>query len=116
MSRRSAWAALTVFAVAVLAFGVASRTSPHGYPARDALVPSGWLTDDSFLTGYGLAQAMPGPLFAVAAYLGALAARAAGLGSITRYGSVPGMTAQTWPSPPPRSRHCRRGAHRHFSS
>jgi chromate transporter len=38
---------------------------------RGALVPSGWLTEDSFLAGYGLAQAVPGPLFTVAAYLGA---------------------------------------------
>jgi chromate transporter len=39
---------------------------------RAALVP-GWLSDDEFLGGYGLAQAVPGPLFTVAAYLGALA-------------------------------------------
>lgn len=41
---------------------------------RDALVPSGWLTDDSFLAGYGLVQAVPGPLFTFAAYLGAAVA------------------------------------------
>lgn len=35
------------------------------------LVPAGWLTDSTFLAGYGAAQAMPGPLFAFAAYLGA---------------------------------------------
>ena len=34
------------------------------------LVTPGWLGADAFLTGYGLAQAVPGPLFAVAAYLG----------------------------------------------
>jgi chromate transporter len=39
---------------------------------RDALVPAGWLSDDVFLAGYGLAQAVPGPLFALAAYLGAV--------------------------------------------
>lgn len=38
---------------------------------RDAMVPAGWISDESFLTGYGLAQAMPGPLFTLAAYLGA---------------------------------------------
>lgn len=43
---------------------------------RDALVPSGWLTDDSFLAGYGLVQAVPGPLFTFAAYLGAAIAPA----------------------------------------
>ena len=35
------------------------------------VVPQGWVTDDSFLAGYGAAQAVPGPLFAFAAYLGA---------------------------------------------
>jgi chromate transporter len=38
---------------------------------RDALVPPGWLTDGSFLSGYGAVQAAPGPLFTFAAYLGA---------------------------------------------
>jgi chromate transporter len=38
---------------------------------RDAMVPPGWISDDRFLTGYGLAQAVPGPLFTLAAYLGA---------------------------------------------
>lgn len=43
---------------------------------RDALVPSGMLTDDVFLAGYGVAQAVPGPLFTLSAYLGAAAAPA----------------------------------------
>lgn len=38
---------------------------------RAEVVPRGWLTDDQFLAGYGAAQALPGPLFAFAAYLGA---------------------------------------------
>ena len=38
---------------------------------RAELVPRGWLSDDQFLAGYGAAQALPGPLFALAAYLGA---------------------------------------------
>jgi chromate transporter len=42
---------------------------------QQALVP-GWLSDDRFLAGYGFAQAMPGPLFTLAAYLGATAAPA----------------------------------------
>ena len=37
-----------------------------------AVVPPGWISDESFLAGYGVAQAIPGPLFAFAAYLGAL--------------------------------------------
>ena len=35
-----------------------------------AVVPPGWLDNDSFLAGYGAAQAVPGPLFTFAAYLG----------------------------------------------
>ena len=104
VSRVSASAVLTVFALVFVALAVLSRISPHGYPAlalvfyragalvfggghvvlpllRDALVPPGWLTDDSFLTGYGLAQAVPGPLFTVSAYLGAVAAHPAPLGA-----------------------------------
>ena len=38
---------------------------------RAELVPRGWLTDAQFLAGYGAAQALPGPLFAFSAYLGA---------------------------------------------
>jgi len=37
---------------------------------REAFVPPGWVTDDAFLAGYGAAQAVPGPLFSFAAYLG----------------------------------------------
>lgn len=36
------------------------------------VVPPGWVTDDAFLAGYGAAQAVPGPLFTFAAYLGAM--------------------------------------------
>lgn len=36
------------------------------------VVGPGWVTDDAFLAGYGAAQAVPGPLFAFAAYLGAV--------------------------------------------
>jgi chromate transporter len=35
------------------------------------VVPSGWVSNDSFLAGYGAAQAVPGPLFTFAAFLGA---------------------------------------------
>lgn len=35
-----------------------------------ATVPPGWLGNDAFLAGYGAAQAVPGPLFTFAAYLG----------------------------------------------
>ena len=36
------------------------------------VVPSGLVTNDAFLAGYGAAQAVPGPLFTFAAYLGAV--------------------------------------------
>jgi len=37
---------------------------------REAFVTPGWVSDDTFLAGYGAAQAVPGPLFTFAAYLG----------------------------------------------
>jgi chromate transporter len=40
---------------------------------REAFVTPGWVSDDAFLAGYGAAQAVPGPLFTFAAYLGAVA-------------------------------------------
>ncbi len=39
---------------------------------RDAIVVPGWVGEEVFLSGYGAAQAMPGPLFSFAAYLGVL--------------------------------------------
>ncbi len=38
-----------------------------------AFVTTGWVSQDAFLAGYGAAQAVPGPLFTFAAYLGAVA-------------------------------------------
>lgn len=35
------------------------------------VVPSGWVSNDAFLAGYGAAQAVPGPLFTFASFLGA---------------------------------------------
>ena len=39
---------------------------------EQSTVESGWLQEDVFLAGYGAAQALPGPMFALSAYLGAL--------------------------------------------
>ena len=36
------------------------------------VVPRGWVSPEAFLAGYGAAQAVPGPLFSFAAYLGAV--------------------------------------------
>lgn len=35
------------------------------------VVPNGWVSNEAFLAGYGATQAMPGPLFTFAAFLGA---------------------------------------------
>ncbi|HEY1863890.1 MAG TPA: chromate efflux transporter [Roseiarcus sp.] len=40
---------------------------------RAAVVDPGWVSDNVFLAGYGTAQAVPGPLFTFAAYLGVVA-------------------------------------------
>lgn len=37
---------------------------------QQEFVPTGWLSEEAFLAGYGAAQAVPGPLFTFAAYLG----------------------------------------------
>jgi chromate transporter len=64
---------------------------------RDALVAPGFLPQGAFLAGYGAAQALPGPLFAVAADFGALAgAPPAGLaGGVVALAAIflPGMLA-----------------------
>ena len=39
---------------------------------QSEVVPPGWVSNDAFLAGYGAAQAVPGPLFTFAAYLGAI--------------------------------------------
>lgn len=94
----AAWG-LALFALLLIALPAAAWLSPRGPVAfvgifyragalvfggghvvlpllREALVPTGWTSDDAFLAGYGLAQAMPGPLFTFAAYLGAASAPA----------------------------------------
>lgn len=39
---------------------------------EESVVEVGWVTRESFLAGYGAAQAVPGPMFAFSAYLGAI--------------------------------------------
>lgn len=41
-------------------------------------VDAGWLSNEQFLAGYGAAQAVPGPLFTFAAYLGAVSSAGSG--------------------------------------
>ncbi len=45
---------------------------------QEAVVDPGWVSQENFLAGYGAAQALPGPLFCIAAYLGALMPSSAG--------------------------------------
>lgn len=69
-------------------------------PLLDAsFVQSGWISSADFLAGYGLAQAVPGPLFTFAAYLGAVAGGPVGAvvgtlviflpGLLLAYGAMP---------------------------
>ncbi len=39
---------------------------------QSEVVPTGWVSNDVFMAGYGAAQAIPGPLFSFSAYLGAV--------------------------------------------
>lgn len=39
---------------------------------QQSVVAPGWVSPDGFLAGYGAAQAVPGPMFSLAAYLGAV--------------------------------------------
>ena len=45
-------------------------------------VATSWITEEQFFAGLALAQAMPGPLFNLSAYIGAVAARRAGINVI----------------------------------
>jgi len=106
IGRRTGLAAGAVFLVLLIGLPLAAQAGPRSmlglaavfYKAgalvfggghvvlpllRDALVP-GWLSDGAFLSGYGAAQAVPGPLFTFAAYLGAI---------IAPHGSGPGAAA-----------------------
>jgi chromate transporter len=94
ISSAAAWSALGLFATLLLALPTLAFLYPRTIVAladifyrsgalvfggghvvlpllRDAMVPPGWISDEHFLTGYGFAQAMPGPLFTLSAYLGA---------------------------------------------
>ena len=60
----------TFFRVGSLVFGGGHVVLPL---LQREVVPAGWVTNDQFLAGYAAAQAVPGPLFTFAAYLGATA-------------------------------------------
>ncbi|HEY2051505.1 MAG TPA: chromate efflux transporter [Caulobacteraceae bacterium] len=72
-SRTPVALAALVYRAGALVFGGGHVVLPL---LQGALVPSGWLDQSRFLAGYGAAQAVPGPLFTFAAYIGAAAAPA----------------------------------------
>jgi chromate transporter len=59
----------TFYRVGSLVFGGGHVVLPL---LRAEVVPPGWIGNDAFLAGYGAAQAVPGPLFSFAGYLGAV--------------------------------------------
>jgi len=92
--RRAAALLLGVFAVSIVALPIAAAAGVFpGLAVFDAfyragalvfggghvvlpllegeVVAPGWIDRDAFLAGYGAAQALPGPLFTIAAFLGA---------------------------------------------
>jgi chromate transporter len=96
ISRATGWAAWALFFGLLAALPLAARVSGNHAVAlfdsfyragslvfggghvvlpmlRAEVVPPGWITDGAFLAGYGVAQAVPGPLFTFAAYLGTVA-------------------------------------------
>jgi chromate transporter len=95
VSRRGGIVALVLFAALLLAVPVAAQlTGDEALRLFDAfyrsgalvfggghvvlpllqaeVVTTGWVNPETFVAGYGLTQAVPGPLFTFAAYLGAL--------------------------------------------
>lgn len=95
VTRSAGGISLALFAILLLATPfVAAATNSHPLAAFDAfyrsgalvfggghvvlpllqaeVVTPGWVSNEAFLAGYGLAQAVPGPLFTFAAYLGAV--------------------------------------------
>ncbi|GEN55006.1 chromate efflux transporter [Halobacillus faecis] len=59
----------TFFRVGSLVFGGGHVVLPM---LEREVVPTGWLTANEFLAGYGMAQAVPGPLFTFSSYLGTM--------------------------------------------
>jgi len=52
---------------------------------EDSVVSTGWISSENFLAGYGASQAIPGPVFAFSAFLGAIipTGYSSGLGALT---------------------------------
>jgi chromate transporter len=67
----SLWIAMidTFYRVGSIVFGGGHVVLPM---MEREVVPSGWVTEAEFLAGYGATQAVPGPLFTFAGYLGTI--------------------------------------------
>lgn len=59
----------TFFRVGSFVFGGGHVVLPM---LEQEIVPTGFLTSDEFLAGYGMAQAVPGPLFTFSSYVGTM--------------------------------------------
>lgn len=72
LAAATGWQALALFdafyRAGALVFGGGHVVLPL---LQAEVVAPGWISHDAFLSGYGAAQAVPGPLFTFAAYLGA---------------------------------------------
>jgi chromate transporter len=70
VGKRAGWLALfdSFYRAGSLVFGGGHVVLPL---LQAEVVPKGWVDNSTFLAGYGIAQALPGPLFSFAAYLGA---------------------------------------------
>jgi len=68
--RRDGWLALfdSFYRTGAFVFGGGHVVLPL---LQAEVVPRGWEDNNTFLAGYGIAQALPGPIFSFAAYLGA---------------------------------------------
>lgn len=86
-------AALAIFSVLLVGLPILAATGPHALALAEAsyragslvfggghvvlplleraFVPTGWISANAFIAGYGVVQAVPGPLFTFAAFLGA---------------------------------------------
>lgn len=65
----SSWLAAEMYRAGALVFGGGHVMVPL---LQEGFVGSGYLSADTFLAGYGVAQAVPGPLFSFSAFLGAV--------------------------------------------
>jgi chromate transporter len=71
----SSWQAVALFEAFYRAGALVFGGGHVVLPLLEAsVVETGWVSAGSFLAGYGAAQAVPGPLFTFAAYLGAVVA------------------------------------------